>query len=177
MEIYLIRHTTPVLSSGLIYGKLEVPLSPTFNDEVEIVRSKLPARFDKVFSSPSSRCTMLSKEIDADFQIDTRLTELDFGDWEGKTWNTVDQTALQIWMDDFVNVQVPGGESMMQMHGRVNEFRNDLLQMSYNKVGVITHAGVIRLMLAIIRKTPLDQLFQIQVDYGEVISCQLTRNA
>ena len=177
MEIYLIRHTTPVLSPGLIYGKLEVSLSPTFNDEAEIVKSKLPGKFDKVFSSPSSRCTELSKEIDSDFQIDTRLTELDFGDWEGKTWNTVDQTALQIWMDDFVNEQVPGGESMTQMHERVNEFRNDLLRMNYKKVGVVTHAGVIRLMLTIIRKTPLDQLFQIQVSYGEVISCRLTESA
>ena len=177
MEIYLIRHTTPVLSPGLIYGKLEVPLSPTFNEELEIIKSKLPDGLDKVFSSPSSRCTKLSKEIDPDFQIDTRLTELDFGDWEGGAWDTVDQDALQIWMNDFVNERVPGGESMMQMHGRVNEFRNDLLQMNYKRVGVVTHAGVIRLMLAIVRKTPLDQLFQIQVNYGDVVSCQLTGNA
>ena len=174
MEIFLIRHTTPVLSPGLIYGKLEVPLSTTFNEELEIIKSKLPDGLNKVFSSPSSRCTELSKEIDSDFQIDTRLTELDFGDWEGKTWNTVDQVALQIWMNDFVNEQVPGGESMMQMHSRVNEFRDDLLQMNYKKVGVVTHAGVIRLMLAIIRSIPLDQLFQIQVNYGDVISCQVT---
>ena len=148
-------------------------MSQTFDAEFETIRSKLPQRFDMVFSSPSLRCTELAKKIDPDFQTDTRLSELDFGDWEGKTWDTVDQAALEIWMDDFVNICIPGGESMMQMHCRIKEFQHDLMQMNYKNVAIVTHAGVIRLMLAMVRNLPLDQLFQIQVNYGDVVSFHL----
>ena len=169
MEIYLIRHTTPVLSPGLIYGRTELLLSDTFAEETEIIKEKLPQNFDKVYSSPALRCAGLAGKIALDFQMDSRLTELDFGDWEGKTWDTVDQVQLQLWMDDFVNVCVPGGESMVQMHERVSEFWQELVSGSSQKVAIVTHAGVIRLILAIIREMALDKVFEIKVNYGEVI--------
>jgi len=176
MEIYLIRHTTPILSAGLIYGRLEVPLSDTFSQELENIKRKLPEKFDVVYSSPSLRCTELAFHITPDFQTDTRLTELNFGDWEGKTWDTVDQSVLQFWMDDFVNVMVPGGESLTQMYDRVTEFLNSLNQQNYGKTAIVTHAGVIRLILSIIRKAELHDLFEIKVGYGDVIVANLTRN-
>lgn len=169
MEIYLIRHTTPVLTTGLIYGRTEVLLSETFGEELLLIKQNLPEKFNAIYSSPSFRCTELAKQINSNFITDARLTELNFGDWEGKTWDTVDQAELQIWMDDFVHVCVPGGESMMQMHERVSEFWQELLMKSYEKLAVVTHAGVIRLILAIVRKIALDKIFEIKVDYGEVI--------
>ena len=169
MEIYLIRHTTPVLSPGLIYGRTELLLSETFSQEAEIIKEKLPENFDRVYSSPALRCTELAEKIATDFQTDSRLTELDFGDWEGKTWNTVDQIELQLWMDDFVNVCVPGGESMIGMYQRVKEFWQELTAKSEHKIAIVTHAGVIRLILAIVREIALDKVFEIKVDYGEVI--------
>ena len=169
MEIYLIRHTTPVLTPGLIYGRTELLLCETFMQELNIIKEKLPNDFDIVYSSPALRCTELAREITPDFQTDYRLTELDFGDWEGKTWDTVDQLQLQLWMDDFVNVCVPGGESMVQMHDRVKEFWQELTVKSEQKIAIITHAGVIRLILSIVREIALDKVFEIKVDYGEVI--------
>jgi len=169
MEIYLIRHTTPVLTPGLIYGRTELLLCETFMQELNIIKEKLPNDFDIVYSSPALRCTELAREITPDFQTDHRLTELNFGDWEGKTWGTVNQTDLQLWMDDFVNVCVPGGESMVQMNDRVKEFWQELTAKSEHKVALVTHAGVIRLILSIVREIALDKVFEIKVDYGEVI--------
>lgn len=169
MEIYLIRHTTPVLTPGLIYGRTELSLSETFIKEAGIIKQKLPEKFDVIYSSPAYRCTELAGKIVPDFQTDSRLTELNFGDWEGKTWDTVDQIQLQFWMDDFVNVCVPGGESMVQMHERVSEFWQELESKPYEKVAIVTHAGVIRLILAIVRGMDLNKVFEIKVDYGEVI--------
>lgn len=173
MEIYLIRHTTPLLSPGLIYGHLDVPLSDQFGVELENVKMTLPALLDAVYSSPSGRCTMLAKEIFPDYQVDNRLRELHFGDWEGKTWDSVDQNDLKRWADDYVNTRVPGGESMLNLEGRVREFWEELPALTYGKIGIVTHAGVIRMMLAIQNKLELRNIFQIRVDYGDVLVVRL----
>ncbi|WP_031526445.1 alpha-ribazole phosphatase [Dyadobacter crusticola] len=169
MEIYLIRHTTPALSPGLIYGRLEVPLTGDFEKEFDILKTQLPVKFDQVYSSPATRCTLLAEKIDPAFTTDPRLAELDFGDWEGKTWDTVDQNDLQQWMDDFVNCCVPGGESMLDLQLRVNVFWSELIKMNWQRVAIVTHAGVIRMLLTIHRGTLLADFFKIEVKYGAVL--------
>lgn len=115
MEVYLIRHTTPAITPGLIYGHLDVDLTDSFLEELKTVKQKLPPVLDAVYSSPSRRCTQLAQQLAADVIVDHRLSELNFGDWEGKTWDTIDPQDSRAWMDDFVNVPAPGGESMVQM--------------------------------------------------------------
>lgn len=169
MEIYLVRHTTPSLSPGLIYGRLDVPLENTFLSEFEIIKTKLPDNPDIIYSSPATRCTLLAQKINPVFTIDERLTELNFGDWEGSTWDTVNEADLQIWMDDFVNIVVPGGESMQQMSVRVLSFWSELISSGYQKAVIVTHGGVIRLILAHLRNIELANAFDIKVTYGEVV--------
>ncbi|KQS30921.1 alpha-ribazole phosphatase [Dyadobacter sp. Leaf189] len=169
MEIYLIRHTTPALSPGLIYGRLEVALTEDFEKEFETIKTQLPADFDQVYSSPATRCTLLAGKIAPAFTTDLRLAELDFGDWEGKAWDTVDQNDLQKWMDDFVNCRVPGGESMIDLQQRVSTFWNELIETKLQRIAIVTHAGVIRMLLTIYRGTMLADFFKIEVKYGAVI--------
>ena len=173
MEVYLIRHTTPLLTPRLIYGRSEVLLTETFDQEWGVLKRLLPEDFDVVYSSPALRCTELAKRITPDFQTDNRLTELNFGEWEGKTWDTVDQVQLQLWMDDFVNVTVPGGESMVEMFERVKHFWQELSSNPCQKTAVVTHAGVIRLILSLVRQIPLALVFEIKVGYGEVILIEI----
>jgi alpha-ribazole phosphatase len=168
MEVYLIRHTTPLLSPGLIYGRTDVPLTDSFKEECSAIITQLPGNLDAVLSSPATRCITLAARISPDYQTDIRIQELDFGSWEGKTWDTVNQADLQLWMDDYIHVAVPGGESMNQMFARVQEFWDELLGQPYDKVAVVTHAGVIRQILSIIREIPLTSIFDIKVQYGEV---------
>lgn len=177
MEIYLIRHTTPSLSPGLIYGHFEVPLAHTFPQELEKIISQLPQNFDAVYASPSTRCTLLAQQITPDYMTDQRLREFNFGDWEGETWDTVNETDLQLWMDDFVNSVVPGGESMIQMRTRVLSFWDALLASSVQKTAIVTHGGVIRLILAHLQNVAPADVFDIKVGYGEVFKLLIPAGA
>ena len=170
MEIYLIRHTKPLLTPGLIYGHLEVELEAGFETELDNIRLQLPIHFDAVYSSPSTRCTLLAKAINPNYQVDERLRELHFGDWEGETWDTVDQEDLKVWMEDFVNVRIPGGESMLDLEKRVKELLKTLSGKQDEKIAIVTHGGVIRPLLALEDRKPLDQCFEINVDYGSVFT-------
>lgn len=173
MEIYLIRHTTPVLTPGLIYGRTEVELKNSFLDEAAAIRPQLPTQFDAFYSSPSRRCTQLAEQLAPAFRTDDRLCEFHFGDWEGKTWDTIDPAESKAWMDDFVHVCAPNGESMLQMNERVTAFWMELIRQPYQNVGVITHGGVIRLLVAAERQVPLASVFSIPVAYGEVVLLQI----
>lgn len=175
MEVYLIRHTTPVFEPGLIYGRTELLLHVDFESELTAVRSQLATNFEITYSSPAFRCTELAQALSPAYVVDSRLQELDFGEWEGKTWDTVDQQALHAWMDDYVNVCPPGGESMMQMYARVSEFWAELGQFQYEKVAIVTHAGVIRLILSIVNEMALTDIFDIKVAYGEVMRVRISK--
>jgi len=166
----LIRHTTPDICKGLIYGRTDVTLAGNFDAEKELVIAKLPQYIDLVVSSPSSRCILLAREIDDLFVEDERLMELDFGLWEGKTWDTIDRLESERWMEDFINASPPQGESLYQMNERVMSFWNELLQCSHQRIAIITHAGVIRLILASVNTISLQSLFDINVHFGEVIT-------
>jgi len=71
-------------------------------------------------------------------------------------------------MADFVNYQVPGGESFVQMHHRCTQFWYELSDISADRIIIITHAGVIRSLLAHVLGIPLDKVFQLEIDYGSI---------
>jgi len=169
MEIFLIRHTTPEVCKGFIYGHMDVALAASFDAEKKLVINMLPEHIDFIVSSPSSRCTLLAREITDSFIEDERLMELNFGQWEGKTWDTIDRLESEQWMDDFINTAPPQGESLFQMNERVMNFWNELLRYPHQRIAVVTHAGVIRLILAVVNSIPLQSIFDINVHYGEVI--------
>lgn len=172
MEIYLIRHTTPAVVKGLIYGRTDVPLADTFEIEKEGTLAKLPANFNGVYSSPSSRCTQLAYYLSPDFIKDKRLYEVNFGLWEGKTWDTIDPEESASWMEDYINVCPPEGESMLQMQERVMDFWEELLRSSSDKIAVVTHGGVIRILLSTIQLKPLKSAFELKVAFGDVFYVQ-----
>jgi alpha-ribazole phosphatase len=171
MEVYLIRHTTPLIQKGLIYGRLEVGLADTFESEKKLILQKLSGNLDLVYSSPSVRCFELAKALCSNCILDERLLEYNFGDWEGKRWDTNQSKEVDNWMSDYVNVCPPNGETLLEMQSRVLEFWNDLLTQpgGENRVGIVTHGGVIRIIMAYIDQPDLEKIFNIKINYGEVV--------
>ncbi|GAC1310578.1 MAG: alpha-ribazole phosphatase [Mucilaginibacter sp.] len=175
MEIFLIRHTTPAITKGLIYGRTDVPLADSFAIEKKVIKNKLPVDIDHVFSSPSLRCTLLAREILDTFEEDKRLMELDFGLWEGETWDSVNRVESEQWMKDFINNCPPEGETLNEMNNRVISFWEELIRLPYHRIAIITHAGVIRLILATVNSLPLKSIFDLNVNYGEVVSLNIVK--
>ena len=170
MEIYLIRHTQVHNPEKLCYGQSDIPLAETRENDIAHVCGKLKYDADTmVYSSPFKRCTELAEAISSDNFIQRPgLSEMHFGDWEQKSWNSLDQIILNLWMADFVNYQVPGGESFKLMHKRCSGFWDELITKEHEKVFIVTHAGVIRSFLAHVLNIPLKNIFKMQVDYGSI---------
>ncbi|WP_103072231.1 alpha-ribazole phosphatase [Aquimarina sediminis] len=171
MEIYLVRHTTPNIEKGICYGQSDIGITDTFSDEVKKIHQHIPvSEISKVYSSPLQRCKLLAKTFDMPVIFDRRLKEMDFGDWELRAWNEIDQKELDPWMEDFVTIQVPNGESYIMLQQRILDFYNSLDHPSEEKIIIVTHAGPIRALLAHIQQVDLKDSFDIKVSYGEVFT-------
>ncbi len=171
MEIYLVRHTTPDIQKGICYGQSDLEVTTTFEKEVEKIHSQIPIQtISNIYSSPLKRCKVLAETFDLPVIFDDRLKELNFGDWELRDWNTIPPEEINPWMQDFVNVSTPNGESYIQLQKRILAFYEGLDHSSDQKIIIVSHAGPMRALLADLQKIDLKDSFNIKITYGEIIT-------
>lgn len=171
MEIYLIRHTTPDIAKGICYGQTDLDITDTFEQEVMSIKPYLPANIKTIYSSPLQRCRKLAEALfpQHNVQLHNDLMELNCGSWEMQPWNEIPKAEIQPWMDDFVNVQVPDGESYVQMHDRVVK-RFEWIGRQSETAVIVAHGGVLRSILTHITNTPLKESFDVfTCHYGCVV--------
>ncbi len=177
MEIYLVRHTQPANVKGMCYGQANIALNEPYLDDFNKIALAISYENAVVYSSPLDRCSKLANFLSTDNQpiLDDRLKELNFGDWEKKLWNSLNQDEVNKWMNDFVNIAPPHGETFNEMYVRINDFIKNVLlnQQIESPIIIITHAGVIRCFVAYVLNVPLTNAFKIPVDYGSITKINL----
>jgi alpha-ribazole phosphatase len=171
MEIYLVRHTKPNIGSGICYGQADIDVADTFEAEAEVIKQLLPKNIQQLYSSPLNRCKKLAQHLFPDYLIkySEALQEMHFGEWELQSWDTIPQEPLNEWMNDFVNVRVPGGENYLDLHARTIQCYESIKAKKESAI-IFTHAGNIRSILSYINNVPLEASFsKFKVEYGGVI--------
>ncbi|RXM53700.1 MULTISPECIES: alpha-ribazole phosphatase family protein [unclassified Chryseobacterium] len=168
MEIHLIRHTAVDNPDNLCYGFAEMPLRKEYQEDFNSLH--LDENFDLVISSPAQRCCLLAEHFKLNYSTDERLREMNFGNWELKKWREIPEEEINPWYKDFIHVKASGGENLLEMQSRVLSFWNELVvKKDIEKVLIIAHAGVIRLILQSVLQFPLENMFSIQIDYGKKV--------
>ncbi|MFY7653088.1 MAG: alpha-ribazole phosphatase family protein [Chitinophagaceae bacterium] len=171
MEIYLIRHTTPAVEKGICYGQSDLDVVASFAEEAQAISHFIPADIQKVYASPLKRCSLLAEFLfeGKPIHFHNELKEIHCGDWELQHWDAIPKEALDPFMNNFVEVPMPGGESYLHLFARVNNIFNEI-QAQKQKIAVVSHGGVIRSILSAITQTPLKDSFNaFQLYYGCVV--------
>ena len=180
MQIYLIRHPKPLDVLGACYGRQDVAVGA---DETRaaaiVVRQQLPASVLQnapIYTSPLSRCATLARALAAPGVplVDHDLIEMDFGSWEGRSWDTVPREQLDGWAEDLWGYRPGGGENAQAVAGRWNRFLSRLHGMDRETVVAVTHAGIIRVALAQAGRRDLGELAEAPVEYGAVHALALS---
>jgi alpha-ribazole phosphatase/probable phosphoglycerate mutase len=170
-RLWLIRHGEPVPEvRGRCYGRLDVGLSAEGRCQVERVAQRLEAEpLHAICASPRRR-TLESARILASaracgVQVEEDLREIDFGDFEGLPYEQIAERYPEIyrqWMEHPTEVEFPNGESFVKMCARVTRSIAALLaRHAGDCVAVVTHSGVIRIVLADALGMPAENLFRI----------------
>lgn len=161
-EIWLARHARPA-AHGICYGQSDVAVSLTAVDAAHELVERFAALSvgapSRLWTSPWARCRNVAEELgrfwDVPVRVDSRLAELAFGAWEGRTFAELElDEHFQFWMRNYQTAAPPGGETLAELMARVGDWLNELgarARENTHPVLAITHAGVIRSARAIAR--------------------------
>jgi alpha-ribazole phosphatase len=105
-------------------------------------------------------------------EIVTELVEIDFGDFEGLTYEEIQArypAAFQSWMDRPAKTRFPNGESLAEMRRRVlsavETLRNRHRRQS---IALVSHSGVSRILLAEALTIPAHEIFRLAQRYAAI---------
>ncbi|QBE63128.1 histidine phosphatase family protein [Pseudoduganella lutea] len=158
MELILVRHPRPVVAEGICYGSSDLPADP---DELARVHASLRAGGlpgdVPVFSSPLRRCADLARLLSPSVTFDARLAEMDFGSWEGRSWNDIPRADVDAWAADLLHYRPGGGETVFEVALRVAAALDAIRAHGAERAIVICHAGTMRLFAALADGTPAGQ--------------------
>jgi broad specificity phosphatase PhoE len=173
MDCQLIRHTPCTLSGRACYGHLDAPLPDTAAESIAQTLQRVQP-VDVVFTSPLQRCFALASQLAqrdrCPLVSDPDLRELDFGEWEGLTWQEIQQrwpnTACRK-VEDWLGVTAPGGETWIDFCARVDRALEQVLA-GPRPAAVVAHMVVNAALAARILQTDPKRFHQ---DYGEILTC------
>ena len=173
-RLLLIRHAEPDEDArGRCYGRLDVGLSPTGLASAErLAESLRPVQLDAVYVSPRLRAVQTANALGASRTVDDRLRELDFGQFEGRTYDEIEREQPEFfrsWMETPTLVRFPGGESYAELRERVAAAVDEIVAANDGRtVALVSHGGVIRAALAVALGLPDDRAFALDVGYARV---------
>lgn len=166
VEWWLVRHGLTAWNAERRYqGHSDPPLMPgEASGLAELSRELAGVNFAAVYASDLRRCRETLAWARPDLldgaQLDPRLREMNFGRWEGLTYEMLkDDERYRTWIDDPQTVTPPDGESWQSFKARVSEVCGELLTQtealaetdSSARLLIVTHGGVISMLCSLLQ--------------------------
>ena len=156
LELVVVRHGVTAWNLERRYqGQRDIPLLlPDAVPGLDCLRDHLANEaFDALYCSDLTRCRQTLDHIGAgrawEARFDARLRELDFGEYEGRTWEELKgDSRYRAWVDSAGRRAPPGGESADALWARLEAWLGEVLQRAaergQRRVLAVSHGGAIR---------------------------------
>ncbi len=165
-KIFLIRHgETEWNSQKRMQGHLNSDLSKVGRNQIKALGEWMKkVSFDHIYSSDSMRAELTAKSItnytEHLLKYDIRIREKNLGVFEGLTSDEAKgkyPEMFKLFKNAGKNYVIENGESTQQLLDRSLEFIEDIrVRHSGQSVVIVTHGGVVRVLLKHILGIPLD---------------------
>ncbi|NOJ05182.1 alpha-ribazole phosphatase family protein [Vibrio splendidus] len=152
-NIYLLRHGK-VEGEAALNGLSDVLVNPDLQDRICGALAKQDIAFDCVVTSPLRRCSDLAnryaQRMSVPLSVAPDFQEMNFGDVDGVPFDELEDKwgMLETFWQDPANHQLTGAESLQGFHDRVTQAWSQLLNDPSDNILLVTHGGVIRILLA-----------------------------
>ena len=176
LRLDLLRHGATERGQGF-RGSLDDPLTGIGWQQMEAAVAGA-GPWDRIVSSPLIRCARFAERLAASAGLpltyEAQLQELHFGEWEGRTALELmadhEADLGSFWNDPYAFTP-PGGEPVAAFARRVNAAIARLAAAyAGERLLLIVHGGVIKLLMAQARQLPREQLLQVAVAHGDLLS-------
>lgn len=176
LKLILIRHGRTLWNStGRFQGQSDTELSEEGLSQAEKLAENFPVdHVDAVFSSPLQRAFITGKLIadkyNAPITKDDRLSEVNFGAWEGLSYEQIsakwgDNLEYMFERPDIATI--PEGETFPHVQSRAIEAISEIIAANKNKdttIAITAHGGVLRTILAYFLHMPLRYMWDLRQD-------------
>jgi len=137
---------------------------------------KEPSSLDAVYCSNLQRAVKSAEIIAGPHGlipiVITGLRERNFGAWEGLSFTEIKDkypAEFESWSINPLKFCPPDGESTIEVKERViNALKDIMKKHSGDRIAIVAHGGVNRIVLCHIMGTPLENIFRIEQDYAAV---------
>ncbi|AZE68486.1 alpha-ribazole phosphatase [Pseudomonas synxantha] len=179
LHLDLLRHGETELGGGL-RGSLDDALTARGWAQMRAAVVE-QGPWDRLISSPLQRCALFAQELGAQLDLPVSLEpdvqELHFGAWEGQSAAALMETDAEglglFWADPYAFTP-PQGEPVIGFSERVLGAVSRLHRAyAGQRVLLISHGGVMRLLLARARGLPREQLLNVEVGHGALFSLRV----
>ncbi|XJZ28678.1 histidine phosphatase family protein [Bacillota bacterium Lsc_1132] len=160
MKIVLVRHgETNENASRCYLGHYDADLNEKGRQQLRLLTENLKAvtPITSIYSSDLSRALESAQIIGKEFQLTPipvfPLRELNFGDWECKTYESIlakEHERLEKWLQDPCSIAPPNGETLLELGKRMDHWLNHSFpNMEQNEtIIIVSHGGPIRWFLS-----------------------------
>ena len=171
-RLVLVRHAAAE-GEGRFQGQADAQLSEEGRRQLPALGRKLGCyKITIAYASDLRRArstaAFAARRLGVRLEIRRGLREIDFGRWQGLSWEQVLEQSPQrarLWAKRFYDRRIPGGERFAEFQKRIRrELREIAAANPAQSVLVVTHAGVIRVALASALGMPDRNLFRLAVD-------------
>jgi alpha-ribazole phosphatase len=153
-RLLLLRHA-PIAARyvGRMIGATDIPLDPAGEAQARTLAERLTRWTPQTcFCSPMQRCRQMASAVAPDLppHVDTDLREIDFGQWETRTFAEAvgdNPSLVDRWAAFSPDFAFPGGESVGGFLCRVRSAAERLVHSEAQTVLAVTHGGVVRSMI------------------------------
>lgn len=175
--VFLVRHgITDWHAHRKVLGHRDIPLNDEGRRQAEAIADALAAvPIADVVSSPLVRAVQTAEAIGRRCGIqvarDPRLIDLRVGRWEGVSYDDVDASPeYQRFLANPESETIPGGENLADVRTRAVGALEQALEDSPSGDGivVVTHAGIIRVLLTHYLGAPPSNYHRVRVAPGSV---------
>jgi alpha-ribazole phosphatase len=152
-KLLLLRHAVhTAVESRRFYGSTDIHLSDRGLLQAASVSSVIQEYHpERCFCSPLKRCIeTIQPSANIPIEILSDLREVDFGSWEGKTFDeiqAIDPAVVDRWAEFDPAFAFPGGECLGDFLERIRRVGSFMASVPEQTVLAITHAGVIRSLI------------------------------
>jgi alpha-ribazole phosphatase len=178
-KLLLLRHALHAAAQNhKFYGCTDVGLSEQGHLQAASLISTIEKhRPERCVCSPLLRCReTIQTLIGMPIEIDPDLREIDFGSWEGKTFDQIQQShpaAVNQWAKFDPAFSFPGGERLEDFLIRVQRAAHAIVSCPEKTVLAVTHAGVIRALLCYFLGLHPRQYILFNVDFASLTTLEL----
>lgn len=178
LRLWIVRHgVTRWNQQDRYQGSSDVPLNRRGRKQaLQLAERLADQKIKAIYTSDLARAVQTAKIIAARVQLpvvrDPRLREINFGDWEGKTFAEIQYAQpklLSQWLAEPESITSPRGEAFGDFLNRVRALFQELgARYPQGTMVLVTHAGPAGILICLaLGKEPKD-FWRFKVDPGSI---------